>query len=111
MHIETIDIGKHSGFDSKIISFDLYIDQYRKYKRKHVETIDILYIPDLILLLYFPIRVISLATSKMAPGQLSKKAMERNNEFELIFLIICRYLNPVKADGNFIENSQVATTL
>ena len=36
MHIETIDIGKHSGFDSKIIRFDLYIDQYRKYYRiKH----------------------------------------------------------------------------
>ena len=42
MHIETIDIGKNSGFDSKIIRFDLNIDQYRKYKRKHVETIDIL---------------------------------------------------------------------
>ena len=42
MHIETIDIGKNSGFDSKIICFDLCIDQYRKYKRKHVEALDIL---------------------------------------------------------------------
>jgi hypothetical protein len=27
MHIETIDIGKNSGFDSKIIRFDLCIQK------------------------------------------------------------------------------------